>query len=52
MSGPENPARLGTLGAALRAESTATPSDRTDTIQRKREMVADLCRLLGQRWLP
>lgn len=42
-------ARLGNLAAALRAASTATVGDRDEAIQRKRELVADLCRLLGRR---
>jgi len=41
-------ARIGNLPALLRAASTSiTKSD--DSITRKRELVADLCRLLGRR---
>jgi DNA-binding NarL/FixJ family response regulator len=40
--------RLGDMGAILRAASTAD-SPRQDSTAHKRELVADLCRLLGRR---
>jgi DNA-binding NarL/FixJ family response regulator len=40
--------RMGNVGAMLRVASTAIKG-RDDTIAGKRELVADLCRLLGQR---
>jgi DNA-binding CsgD family transcriptional regulator len=46
---PTNP-RLGNIGAMLRAASTASTSlHNGQAVQHKREMVADLCRLLGHR---
>lgn len=45
----QHPAKIGNFTAALRAASTAASASDDDLIQRKRELVADLCRLLGRR---